>query len=217
MGTVTTSPGAASRTAVLHDAHPVWLEGLQRVMAKLAIEVIGTSTAPDRAVALVQQHRPDLFVSDGAMWLQQAHALAPDLRSLVVSSSSETRDIEAAFAAGASAYVLKSAHPDDLATAVRQTFEHSVFTASRAAGREPTRSRLPTTPAGLTKRELEILRLIAEGLTNRQAARTLWVTEQTIKFHLSNIYRKLGVSNRTEASRWVHEHDLRAELAGEAA
>ena len=217
MGTVTTSSGTASRTAVLHDAHPVWLEGLQQALAKLAIEVIGTSTAPDRAVALVQQHLPDLFVSDGATWLQQAHALAPDLRSLVVSSSSETQDIEAAFAAGASAYVVKSAHPDDLATAVRQTFEHSVFTTPRVAGHVPTRPRLATSRAGLTKRELEILRLIAEGLTNGQAARTLWVTEQTIKFHLSNIYRKLGVSNRTEASRWVHEHDLRAELAGEAA
>ena len=60
----------------------------------------------------------------------------------------------------------------------------------------------------LTDRELEILRLAAAGNTNSQIARELWVTEQTVKFHLSNTYRKLGVANRTEASRYAHVHDL---------
>ena len=59
----------------------------------------------------------------------------------------------------------------------------------------------------LTKRELEILQLVAEGYSNSQLARMLWVTEQTVKFHLSNIYRKLGVANRTEASRQAHLHN----------
>jgi DNA-binding CsgD family transcriptional regulator len=62
--------------------------------------------------------------------------------------------------------------------------------------------------AGLTRRELEILKLVAEGDSNAQLAKMLWVTEQTVKFHLSNIYRKLGVSNRTEASRWAQLHGL---------
>ena len=61
---------------------------------------------------------------------------------------------------------------------------------------------------GLTRRELEILTLVAEGHSNAQLARMLWVTEQTVKFHLSNIYRKLNVSNRTEASRWAQVHGL---------
>jgi DNA-binding CsgD family transcriptional regulator len=60
----------------------------------------------------------------------------------------------------------------------------------------------------LTRRELEILRLVAEGHSNSQMARMLWVTEQTVKFHLSNIYRKLEVANRTEASRWAQVHGL---------
>jgi DNA-binding NarL/FixJ family response regulator len=60
----------------------------------------------------------------------------------------------------------------------------------------------------LTSRELEILRLTAQGLTNGRIARELWVTEQTVKFHLSNTYRKLGVTNRTEASRYAHLNDL---------
>ena len=62
----------------------------------------------------------------------------------------------------------------------------------------------------LTDRELEILRLVAEGHTNGRIARELWVTEQTVKFHLSNTYRKLGVANRTEASRYAHLHNLTA-------
>jgi DNA-binding NarL/FixJ family response regulator len=196
MGTSASSNTVVSRTAVLHDSHPVWLEGLEGVMAKLAIEVTGSSTAPELAVDLVQEHRPDLFVCDGAAFLQ-AHAAAPGLRSVVLSNSSDTGDVEAAFAAGASAYVLKTAHPDDLAAAVRQTFDLSVFTASRISARA-SRPRHP------------ILRLIAEGLSNGQAARKLWVTEQTIKFHLSNVYRKLGVSNRTEAGCWAHEHGVLA-------
>ena len=60
----------------------------------------------------------------------------------------------------------------------------------------------------MTQREVEILLLVAEGHTNRAIARMLWVTEQTVKFHLSNIYRKLHVSNRTEASRWAQMNDL---------
>jgi DNA-binding NarL/FixJ family response regulator len=65
-----------------------------------------------------------------------------------------------------------------------------------------------TGPGGLTRRELEVLRLVSRGWTNRTVARTLWVTDETVKFHLSNIYRKLGVSNRAEASRWAAERGI---------
>jgi DNA-binding CsgD family transcriptional regulator len=69
---------------------------------------------------------------------------------------------------------------------------------------------------GLTRRELEILRLVAEGHSNAQVARMLWVTEQTVKFHLSNIYRKLDVANRTEASRWAQRNGLLQDSAAHA-
>ena len=114
-----------------------------------------------------------------------------------------------AMRAGAAAYVMKSAHPDDLAAAVRQVFGPSLFLAdSWTPAQAPPREEQPTETWGLTRRELEILGLVAEGLSNAQVARTLWVTEQTVKFHLSNTYRKLGVSNRTEASRWAQLHGL---------
>ncbi|MGH3084703.1 MAG: LuxR C-terminal-related transcriptional regulator, partial [Gaiellaceae bacterium] len=107
--------------------------------------------------------------------------------------------------------LVKTAHPDDVASAVRQAFDHSVFIPGAAAASAPTAADAPVRverPGGLTPRELEILKLVAEGHSNAQLARMLWVTEQTVKFHLSNIYRKLDVANRTEASRWAQRNGL---------
>ena len=105
--------------------------------------------------------------------------------------------------------MIKTAHPDDLASAIRQAFEHSVY----LAGARPVHTAAPKPQPGddsrgLTRRELEILQLVAEGHSNAQLAKMLWVTEQTVKFHLSNIYRKLDVANRTEASRWAQVRGL---------
>jgi DNA-binding NarL/FixJ family response regulator len=127
----------------------------------------------------------------------------------VLSAYDDTEHIDAALAAGAIAYVLKTAHPDDFAAAIRQSFEHSVFKAGTHAPPPHTETaEFGGDTRGLTRRELEILRLVAEGHSNAQLAKMLWVTEQTVKFHLSNIYRKLDVSNRTEASRWAQVQGL---------
>ncbi|HEU6446308.1 MAG TPA: response regulator transcription factor, partial [Gaiellaceae bacterium] len=137
-------------------------------------------------------------------------AAVPSVRPIVLSMHQDSQMIDAALVAGASAYVVKTAHPEDLASAVRQAFSHSVYLAGRRnLAPAPVK---PKTEAAdepvLTRRELEILRLVAEGHSNAQLARMLWVTEQTVKFHLSNIYRKLDVANRTEASRWAQLHGL---------
>jgi DNA-binding NarL/FixJ family response regulator len=117
--------------------------------------------------------------------------------------------IDAAFEAGASVYCIKTADADDLASAIRQAFSNSIFLATGRQPRavQPVRS-MESNVKDLTRRELEILRLVAEGHSNSQLARMLWVTEQTVKFHLSNIYRKLEVSNRTEAGRWAQLNGL---------
>ena len=73
-----------------------------------------------------------------------------------------------------------------------------------------------TGPGGLTRREVEVLELVSRGMTNRAVARYLWVTSETVKFHLSNIYRKLGVSNRAEASQWAVENGVAAQANGDA-
>ena len=107
---------------------------------------------------------------------------------------------------------LRTAQPEDLAYAVRQAFQRSVYIAGEAQewSARPTPAQTEPAEHELTRRELEILRLVADGSSNGQLAKKLWVTEQTVKFHLSNIYRKLEVANRTEASRWAHLNGLLA-------
>jgi DNA-binding NarL/FixJ family response regulator len=205
------------RTAVLLDEHPLWLEGVEQVLARIGIEVTGKATSPKHALALIEEHRPSLFVTgielenrepDGLETLALAKKRAPELKVIVVSAYSDPQYVDAALAAGAEAYVLRTAHADDLASAIRQAFHHSVYLAHGHNGKRQ-RSRESIEEAwGLTRRELEILTLVAEGHSNAQLARMLWVTEQTVKFHLSNIYRKLNVANRTEASRWAQVHGL---------
>jgi DNA-binding NarL/FixJ family response regulator len=187
----------------------------------VGVDIVGKATSGVEALSLVQRLRPDLLVTDigaadgesaGLTCLRDARQHVPELRGIVLSMSEDTQQIDAALQAGAAAYVLKSAHPDDLASAVRQAFAHSVYFAPSAGlwNGEPRNGNgnASADRADLTKREREILQLVAEGYSNAQLARMLWVTEQTVKFHLSNVYRKLNVSNRTEAARWAQLHGL---------
>ncbi len=227
----------ASHSAVLLDRQPLWLEAVELVLGRIDVRVSGKATAPGRALELIGAHAPDIFVTgiemddgelDGIACIERALELAPNLRAVVLSARTEPEHIDRALDAGAVAYVIKSAHPDDLASAIRQAFQHSIyFAGSRPA---PT-AKWSAEPGGerdvsdLTRREREILQLVAEGHSNAKLAKMLWVTEQTVKFHLSNVYRKLDVSNRTEAARWAQlngllpagGHDLEARRARLAA
>ena len=169
-----------------------------------------------QALSLIELHQPDLLIVDlgdngdsGAQtFFDEARRRAPFLRIIALSASSEPARITRVLAAGASAYVTKRAHAEDFATAVRQSFEQSVFMRGHAQG--AARRSEAEKEARLTRRESEILRLVADGKPNQGIARDLWITEQTVKYHVSNIYRKLGVANRTEASRWAQLHGLLA-------
>jgi DNA-binding NarL/FixJ family response regulator len=211
------SPGALH--AVVFDPHPLWLEALEGVLARVGAKVVAKTTSAREALAAIEEHRPQLLTLEldsqpgeptGLDVLWRAKELVPSLRAIVLSAHHDTDHIDRALAAGASAYVVKTAHPDDVASAVRQAFDHSVYLAGTPSP-PPRRSLATERPGGLTRRELEILRLVAEGHSNAQLARMLWVTEQTVKFHLSNVYRKLEVANRTEASRWAQVHGLLTE------
>jgi DNA-binding NarL/FixJ family response regulator len=212
------------RTAVIYDAHPLWLEAVEGVLERLDVKVKGKTTNGNEALDLVRSYQPDVLLlepddgvntSGGLDLMRRAKDARGGLKIVVLGESQDTNAIDAAFEAGAVAYVFKSAHPDDLASAIRQAFEVSIFLAPTHWGFTATkRDRNSETAAqnapGLTKREVEILQLVSEGHSNGELARMLWVTEQTVKFHLSNIYRKLGVANRTEASRWAQVHGLLA-------
>jgi DNA-binding NarL/FixJ family response regulator len=208
--------------AVILDPHPIWLDAVEIVLARIGVNVVAKTSSPTEALARIEEHQPGLLTleldsaagePDGFEVIRRGRTVAPSLRAIVLSMHHDTAHIDAALAAGAAAYVVKTAHPDDVASAVRQAFDHSIYLAGapRPVTGAPSGAQASVAaenPGGLTRRELEILRLVAEGHSNSQLARMLWVTEQTVKFHLSNIYRKLGVSNRTEASRWAQLNGL---------
>ncbi len=209
------------------DVHPLWQEAVARVLARASVKVVGTAQTGAESLELLAQTAPDVLVVEfwphgrpvePLVWVAQARTLVPHMKLLVLSSYDDDEHIDAAFAAGADVYVVKTASPDDLEAAVRQTFDRSVYIRPPAdrgeAGTEavPKAERESTKRVegilGLTPREVEIIRLVAMGHSNSELARILWVTDQTIKFHLSNIYRKTGAANRTAASRWALAHGL---------
>jgi two-component system, NarL family, response regulator DegU len=219
-----------AQTAVLVDAYPLWLEAVERVLDGLGVVTVAKATSPTEAFELVRTCQPRVVVTDvdfgpgevgGSAYIERLLDLCPGLSVIVLAPLEELARVAEVIDAGAAAYAIKSIRPDDLAAAIRQCFEQSVFFAP-AAGTRPLPEHArggPQMPAHtrtrpvkvvsdigdppLTRRELEILTLVSEGLHNADIARKLWITDQTVKFHLTNIYRKLGVSNRTQASRWA--------------
>ena len=204
-----------SKTVVLIDQHPLWLDAVEQVLARVDVVVVGKATTLDDGTRLIEKFDPDLVVVEiggsdsdtGLPWLLDVRRRFPEIKVLVLSVSDDPALISDALSSGVSAYVVKKAHPDDLAVAVRQAYEHSIFLPGWSNQLEPSQAE-PLQHPDLTRRELEILRLVSEGYSNAELAKMLWVTEQTVKFHLSNIYRKLGVANRTEASRWAQLNGL---------
>jgi DNA-binding NarL/FixJ family response regulator len=210
-----------TKTVVLVDQHPLWLEAVDPIVTGLGIAVVGKTSSSAEGLRLVESHRPDVLITgitmptgemSGIELIAAALAAVPSLKALVLTRHGDVRLIDEALNAGAVAYVIKTALPEDLRSAIRQAFSHSIYLPTSQP--EPARPRparpaaAPASDVGLTRRELEILQLVAEGHSNSHLARTLWVTEQTVKFHLSNIYRKLDVANRTEASRWATVNGL---------
>jgi len=193
------------------DDHPLILHGLRRTLEACDdIDVIGEARTGDEVVPLVERRRPDVVLLDmrmpgldSAECIRRIAASQPDVKTIVLSASDDRATIDSAVQAGASAYVLKSVSALDIPSLVRQvaagyTLFHSPADTVAEAGEGPE----------LTAREATILSAIAGGKTTRAISAELWVTEHTVKFHLTNIYRKLGVSNRSGAVRYAFEHGL---------
>lgn len=206
------------RVAVVCDRSELWLRALVRVLSAIDVSVGATTTSVEEAIKLVEARRPNLLVvgidndptsPDDMQRIQRAREKVADLHIVVWSTVDDPGAVNAAFAAGADGYVLKTARPDDLTVAIRQVFERSIYLAKEWSLPDPARQATSESRAvKLTPREREILQLVAEGYSNAQLARMLWVSHETVKFHLSNIYEKLEVRNRTEATRWAHVHGV---------
>jgi DNA-binding NarL/FixJ family response regulator len=199
----------AAQTAIVADTHPLSLETLGRVVGELGMEVVARATKIAKVADLVEDHDPDLLVfgvdavdAEVQQLVRAVRRRHPRVR-LVVIADDDQWSAERTLAAGAHAYCARTASADDLVYAIRQSFERSIHLRPLAG---PVSEQMES--SGLTRREVEILQLVAEGHTNKEIATTLWVTEHTVKFHLSNIYRKLSIANRAEARRWADRHGL---------
>jgi DNA-binding NarL/FixJ family response regulator len=189
------------------------VEGTKQALERAGgFDVVGEAVSGGQVLPLVRRLKPDLVLldlrmpqMDGLTCLTKIRKEFPDMKVAMLSVSQDPELIQTALKRGANAYIVKSIDPDDLAGALRQALEGNVFT---TAGITEDPGERAAKDAGLTERELGIIRAVARGLSNEAISKELWVAEQTVKFHLTNIYRKLGVTNRTEAARYAFEQGL---------
>ena len=207
---------------VLADDHAVVRRGLAGLLESTDAHQVGGGAHDGReAVDLVREHRPDVAVMDLQMpvldGVEATRAIVAEgvgTEVLVLTSFSDHARIDAAVEAGAVGYLLKDAEPEALLDGIRAVARGESPLDPRAARRLLARaSQGPTSPTGttapeLSPREAEVLRLVVEGLLNKQIAARLGITERTVKAHLTSAYQRIGVADRTQAALWAQRHDL---------
>jgi len=197
---------------LLVDDHPVVRQGLRALLSTQdGIEVVGEADDGEAAVAAAERLSPDVVLMDvvmpgmdGVEALRRIGERRPQTRVVMLTSYADERRAMEAVDAGASGFLLKDASPRDVAAAIRAAHRgEAVLHPSVAAKLLAERRRPPAAHTDLTGRELEVLRLIARGLQNKQIAAQLHVSEKTVKTHVSAILRKLDVTDRTQAAMYA--------------
>jgi DNA-binding NarL/FixJ family response regulator len=202
---------------LLAEDHPVVLAGLERLLANEDdIELVGSAKDGAAAVELADRIRPDVVLMDLSMPVMdgveatsrivKAHDGAVSV--VVLTSFSDREQIMAALDAGASGYLLKDAEPHELLAGVRAAARGESPLAPKAA-RAVLATRAEERPSeDLTGRERDVLRLVAKGLPNKHIARELSISEKTVKAHLTHIFQRIGVTDRTQAALWAKQHRI---------
>ena len=194
------------------DDHQLMLDAIRVTLEEAEdIELVGEAQSGSAALPLIARTDPDLVLldlrmpqMDGLACLAHIRKRFPKVKVVVLSGIDEPEQIQTALNQGASAFIVKHIDPRDLASALRQAVEGTVFQTLGISESKDDAAKA----AGVTDCELRVLRALAQGRSNKQIAAELFITEQTVKFHLTNIYRKLQVSNRTEATRYAYQHGL---------
>jgi DNA-binding NarL/FixJ family response regulator len=195
----------------LADDHPVVRQGLRTFLeSRDGIEVVGEAGDGEAAVAAVERLRPDVVLMDlvmpglgGVAAIRRIRERVPETHVVVLTSFASDDQVIPAVQAGAAGYLLKDVEPAGLEAAIRLVHDGEALLDPQIAGRVMEHVARPSPNAGvsqLTPREREVLGLLARGLSNRELADTLVVSEKTVKTHVSNILMKLGVHDRTQAA-----------------
>lgn len=195
---------------LIADDHRLILQALKRSFALAEdIEIVGEARIGSQVLPLISQTNPDMVLLDirmpeldGFGCITRARKDYPDVKFVVLSAFADEERVKHAFECGATAYITKTVDPLELPDALRRAYAGESFELGLTAPDGDPGG------AGLTEREIEMLEAVARGLSNQSISREFWITEQTVKFHLTNIYRKLGVSNRTEAARYAFSNGL---------
>jgi DNA-binding NarL/FixJ family response regulator len=210
------TPAAATIGIVVVDDHPVVREGLVAVLEdEPGFAIHGSAGSAAAAAHLVQQQRPDVVLLDlelpdmgGVEAIPMLSAAHPAARILVFTAYDSDERVLGALEAGAAGYLLKGASADEITGAIRAVHAGESVLAPRLTARLVAGARRPggrsgASPSGadrVTDRERQVLRLVAEGLPNKQIARALGIAERTVKFHVASASRKLGAENRAQAA-----------------
>lgn len=205
------------------DDHRLMLAAVRRALADAPdFEIVHEVSVGSHVVPAVHESSPDVVLLDlrmpeldGLACLERLQKHDPEVAVVILSSYSDPEQIEAARRGGARGYVVKTVEPVDLAAVLRTALSGSTFT---VWGVEAEPAPAPVAgEAALSERETAVLEAVARGLSNREIGRQLWISEQTVKFHLRNVYRKLGISSRTEAARYAYRTGRVAALTVESA
>lgn len=196
---------------LLVDDHSVVRKGLRTFLAYDAeLDVVGEAADGAEALSLAQELKPDVVLMDllmpgmdGIAATAAIRRSLPETEVLALTSVLEDASIVGAVRAGAIGYLLKDTQADALCQAIKAAAAGQVQLTPQAAARLMQALSAPESPEALTERETEVLRLLAQGQSNKQIARALSVSEQTIKTHVSRILAKLGVQSRTQATLYA--------------
>jgi DNA-binding NarL/FixJ family response regulator len=197
---------------LIAEDHPLAAAAMRAVLeADGAFEVVGEARSGSQVLPRARELRPDLVLLDlmlpeldGLACLERLANEFPEVPVVVCSGQAEQQDVDAVRERGACAFVTKAGDPDNLPVALRGAADGDPF---EVYGELET-PRRASEDLGLSEREASLLATLARGLSNQEIGKELWITEQTVKFHLTNVYRKLGVENRTQATRIAYEHGL---------
>jgi len=218
---MTDSADTAIRVMLVDD-HAVVRKGMRALLDREAgIDVVGEAETGEQAVQAVERLRPNVILMDlempgcgGIEATRQISGEHPDIRIVVLTSHAAEEDVFPALKAGALGYLLKHSAPEDVLQAIRQaqrgeTVLHPAI--ARMVLRElnrPASAKQPKTTEPLSERELEVLRLLARGMSNQEIADTLVVGEATVRSHVSSILRKLQLASRTQAALYALREGL---------
>jgi DNA-binding NarL/FixJ family response regulator len=198
---------------IVGDNQPLILTGIRGALAGVDdIEIVGEASSGRQLLPLVARTSPHLVLLDlhlpdfdGLGCLERIRAEHPKVKVIMLADVADPVEVAAALEQGARGLIIKSIDPFDLAAVIRQAM-HGTFYSFGGLPLKVDSARNGT--VDLSTRELEVLQRVAVGLSNRAIAKDLWLSDQTVKFHLHKIYRKLGVANRTEAARYAYELGL---------